>query len=61
MHKFFREQKVTPLAYTTFTVDTFLNITEGKMPVILFSDEGNIVQTMSYTTLQEKDILHFLQ
>jgi len=59
LHNFFSEQKIPLLEYTTFRVDTFLNITDGHMPVILFSDNGTIVGRTNYITLNEKEVLNF--
>jgi uncharacterized membrane protein YphA (DoxX/SURF4 family) len=59
IHKFFSEQRIPIPEYTTFRVDTFLNITNGKIPVFLFSDNGTIIHTENYTTLNEKQILEF--
>lgn len=47
--------------YTTFRVDTFLNVTSGKIPVILLSDNGSIVHQANYITLGEKDVVEFLR
>ena len=58
--RFFEEQDIVPLAYTTIPIDTFLYITNGKMPVILFSDNGKIVKASEYLTLSEKEITSFL-
>ena len=61
IHNFFIEQKIAPLDYTTFSLDTFLTITSGSMPVILFSDNGNIVHTANYITLKEEELFNFLR
>ena len=61
VHNFFMKQKVLPLEYTTFRADTFLTVTGGIMPVILFSDKGNIVHKASYITLHEKQVVDFLK
>lgn len=60
IYNFFKEQKTLP-DYTTFRVDTFLNITDGHMPIILFSDNGKIVHKANYVTLSEKDVINFLK
>ena len=60
INNFFSEQKIPQLEYTTFRVDTFLNITDGHMPVILFSDKGTIIQKYNYISLNEKKIVDFL-
>jgi hypothetical protein len=61
VYKFFSEQKIPLPEYTTFRVDTFLTITEGHMPVILFSDNGTITHKVNYITLNEKEVLGFLK
>jgi len=60
-HRFFSEQNIPTLEYTTFRVDTFLKITSGSMPVLLFSDNGTIVQKANYITLNEKKVVDFLR
>jgi len=60
IHKFFCEQKIPVPEYTTFCPDTFLTITHGKMPVLLFFDYGNLVQKASYITLNEKEVVDFM-
>ena len=61
IHSFFSEQKIPALEYTTFRVDSFLNITAGSMPILLFSDNGVIVQKANYISLNEKEVLEFLK
>jgi len=61
IHNFFCEQKIPLPEYTTFRVDTFLNITSGSMPVLLFSDNGTIVRKANYVTLSEKEVVGFLK
>ena len=58
---FFYEQKIPQLEYTTFRVDTFLSITDGIMPVLLFSDNGKIVHKSNYITLNEKNVVDFFK
>ncbi len=60
MEKFFKTTRTTPLEYTTFTVDTFLNITNGQMPVILFTENGEIKQSYQYISIDEQKIKEFL-
>ena len=61
IHTFYSEQKIPLPEYTTFRVDTFLNITYGHMPVILFSDNGTIIRKSNYITLNEKEVKEFLK
>jgi len=58
---FFIECKIEALDYTVIPVTNFLAITNGKMPVILFSEKGKITQSVNYTGLSEKDIVTFLR
>jgi uncharacterized membrane protein YphA (DoxX/SURF4 family) len=60
IHHFFSDQKIPTIEYTTFRVDTFLQITDGRMPVILFSDNGTITHKVNYVTLTEKEVVNFL-
>jgi hypothetical protein len=60
IYHFFSDQKIPPIEYTTFRVDTFLKITDGVMPVILFSDKGTITHKMNYISLNEKEMVKFL-
>ena len=57
---FFADQNVPVLDYTTFRVDSFLAVTDGRMPVILFSDNGKIVRKADYLSLKDKDVVEFL-
>ena len=57
---FFTNQDIPILEYTTFRVDSFLAVTDGRMPVILFSDNGKIVQKVDYLSLKDKDVIRFL-
>ena len=57
---FFTNQDISVLEYTTFRVDTFLAVTDGRMPVILFSDHGEIVKKVDYLSLKDKDVINFL-
>jgi hypothetical protein len=56
---FFAEQKIPLLEYTTFRVDTFLTVTSGHMPLLLFSDNGIIVQKANYISLNEQEVVEF--
>jgi thiol-disulfide isomerase/thioredoxin len=61
IYNFFSTQKIPQLEYTTFRMDSFLYITSGSMPVLLFSDNGTIVQKANYISLNEKEVLEFLR
>ena len=57
---FFANQNIPILEYTTFRVDSFLEVTDGRMPIIMFSDNGKIVQKADYLSLKDKDVIDFL-
>jgi uncharacterized membrane protein YphA (DoxX/SURF4 family) len=59
IYNFFSEQKIPVPEYTAFRVDTFLSITSGRMPVLLFSDNGTILNRASFATLNEKKVVEF--
>jgi uncharacterized membrane protein YphA (DoxX/SURF4 family) len=61
IHNFFCEQNIPVPEYTTFRVDTFLNVTNGRMPILLFSDNGTIVHKTNYITLKDKEVVGFLR
>ncbi|MDR2084702.1 MAG: DoxX family protein [Bacteroidales bacterium] len=60
INNFFKEQNIPSVEYTAFRVDTFLNVTNGKMPLILFSDNGDIIKVADYISMKEKDVVDFL-
>ena len=61
IHEFFSEQNLFTLQYITFSVDTFLSITDGRIPVFLFVDDGKIVHKAHYVTLSERKVVDFLR
>ena len=61
IYHFFYDKNISIPEYTTFRVDTFLNITNGYMPIILFSDNGEIIHKANYITLKDKDVIDFFQ
>ena len=61
INDFFSEQNLLLPEYTTFRADTFLLITNGRMPVFLFSEHGTIVHQANYITLNEKDVVDFFR
>jgi uncharacterized membrane protein YphA (DoxX/SURF4 family) len=58
---YFQKNHIISLEYTVFGVEPFLAITHGKMPVILFSDNGKIVKSIEYTGISEKEMEDFVQ
>lgn len=57
---FYRENNVIPMTYTTFAIDTFLNVIDGRMPSILFSEDGKIVRSVNYIEMDENEMDAFL-
>lgn len=57
---FYRDNHVIPMTYTTMTIDTFLNVVDGRMPTILFSEDGNIVRSVNYIQMDENEMDAFL-
>ena len=58
---FFEKNNLTPLPHSTLPVDTFLQIVNGKMPTILFSDNGKIVRSINHIQMDEKEMDRFLK
>ncbi|MBO4402065.1 MAG: DoxX family protein [Bacteroidales bacterium] len=58
---FFQKNRIPPLEYTTFAADTFLQVTHGKIPVILFVDEGKVCHSHQYMSVDEGRIGEFLR
>ena len=61
IHAFYKDNRIEPIDYVIFPVDTFLTITKGKMPLILFLEEGCVKKSVNYTGISEKEIKKFLQ
>jgi uncharacterized membrane protein YphA (DoxX/SURF4 family) len=61
IQNFFSPKNLPPLEHTSFRVDTFLSITNGIMPIFLFSDNGTITHAAKYISLNENDIKTFLK
>lgn len=61
VERFFAQDDMIPLTYTTLAVDTFLLLTDGRMPVLLFSDKGQIIKSMNISEIQEKEIESFIK
>ena len=59
IYEFFAEQNLSTPEYITFTVDTFLSITNGRIPVFLFVEDGIIVDQANYITLNERKVVDF--
>jgi len=61
IREFFSEQNLIMPDYTTFRVDTFLLITNGRMPIFLFVDNGTIIHQANYISLDEKEVVDFFK
>lgn len=60
VNDFFVNNNIHKLEYTKFPVQDFLKTTKGQMPVILFSENGKIVKSITYVGISEKDLIDFL-
>lgn len=58
---FFEDNHLQTLAYTTFTIDTFLQSIHGQMPCLFFSDNGRIVRRISHGQINEKAMDAFIK
>ena len=47
--------------YSILSPVTFLRITEGKMPLILLIDNGEVIQKYGYRNLDEREIVDFFK
>lgn len=57
---FFERNEIPKSDYVTFSADTFLRVTNGKMPVVLFVENGNICHSYQYLAVDEKKLDAFL-
>ena len=53
-------KKSTLPEYISFRADTLLNMTYGRLPRLLFSENGKIIYSTNYNTFNEKDVCNFL-
>ncbi|MBO4741515.1 MAG: DoxX family protein [Bacteroidales bacterium] len=60
VENFFERAGVPPLEYAVFPVDTFLTVTGGIMPLILFSDNGKPAEVLKYIVLNETLMKDFI-
>lgn len=58
---FFEITKVDIPRYTFFNVDDFFKITNGQMPIILYSNQGEIIKSLNYAGLVESEMVNFLK
>lgn len=61
VNEFFKITKVDFSRYTFFPIDDFLKITNGQMPIILFSNNGEITKSFNYAGLDESEMVRFLK
>ena len=58
--KFFKENEVTPLPYQLINPITLLDISKGKMPLLLLLENGEVIGKMNNTTFDEGLLVNFL-
>lgn len=58
--KFFEENEIVPRPYKLINPITLLDISKGKMPLILLLDNGKVVGKMNNTTFNEGVLVNFL-
>jgi len=58
---FFKETGLAQLGYATLSADTFLRIVDGKMPTVLFTENGKIIRAANYVQMDEKEMDDFLK
>ena len=59
--RFLEETEVETLEYNFLPARDFLKITDGKLPLIMLLDGGEVRKTMSNATFSEKDIVEFVK
>lgn len=57
---FFEKAKVPELEHITIDAETFLNITNGVMPLIAFVNDGTVAECHKYIELNERQMKDFL-
>ena len=60
IEEFFEKSGVPPLQYVEIPTATFLDITQGSMPVIAFADNGDVKECHKYIELNEAQMKNFL-
>ncbi|MBR4804795.1 MAG: hypothetical protein IK032_09185 [Bacteroidales bacterium] len=60
VEEFFEKSGVPPLQYVEIPTATFLDITQGSMPVIAFVDNGDVKECHKYIELNERQMSNFL-
>ena len=58
---FLEETEVNPLRYDFLPASFFLKITNGTLPLILLTEDGNVSKVMSNATFNENDIVEFVK
>lgn len=59
--KFLEETEVDPHRYDFLPASFFLKITNGTLPLILLTEDGNVSKVMSNATFNENDIVEFVK
>ncbi len=57
---FFEKAKVPEIEHITIDAETFLNITNGVMPLIAFVNDGTVAECHKYIELNERQMKDFL-
>jgi len=61
VNKFFSETKSYPFTHMEMDMFKFMNLTTGKMPLIILYNKGKVEKTFRYKDLDEDAVLDFLQ
>lgn len=61
IQKFYAQTQTQPLPHTSLNMISFINTTNGRMPVIILMDNGKIVQLYNLRTIDEEFIESFLK
>ena len=61
LQKFIEETEVVPVRYDFLSPRDFLKITQGTLPLILLTEDGEVSKVMSNATFNEKDIVDFVK
>lgn len=58
---FYQKTGLVPLEYAALSIDTFLSIVDGKMPTVLFTENGKIIRSADYVQMDENEMDAFLK
>lgn len=60
VREFYEETKAVDADFTMLNKDSFLQITKGRMPLILLVDDGQIMESWNYRQINDQELLKFL-